>query len=96
MGRLLKSGRNCLRHPIRYESIIETFHFVHKVKEELLEVLFLNTLNMLITVTSTSQKLQDLLSEQDLGILRGKYTQDRGGGGGIGKNIGSNTIYVEN
>lgn len=31
-----------------------------------------------------------------MGILRGKYIQDNGGGGGIGKNIGLNTIYIEN
>lgn len=51
---------------------------------------------MKITVTSTSTKLKNLLSPEDMGILRGKYIQDNGGGGGIGKNIGLNTIYVEN
>lgn len=51
---------------------------------------------MKITVTSTSTKLKDLLSAEDLGILRGKYKQDNGGGGGIGTNIGLNTIYIEN
>jgi hypothetical protein len=51
---------------------------------------------MKITVTSTSQKLSSLLSVDDLAILRWKYKQDDGGGGGIGKNAGVNTIYIEN
>lgn len=47
---------------------------------------------MRITVTPTSQTLEQLLSATDYGILRAFYTT---WGGGILRNIGDNRVYIE-
>lgn len=47
---------------------------------------------MKITVTTTSQTLQQLLSAADYGILRAFYTT---GGGGIMRNTGLSRVYIE-
>lgn len=50
---------------------------------------------MKVTITSTSQTLQQLLSATDYGILEAYYKQDSGGGGGIIRHVGVNRVYIE-